>query len=166
MPDINDVPPKSQARFLSDPKILIAFTRVDISVPSWYEALYSPMIVAAGWLGPWPRSDNPLQATYTLGTLTLVINFLANPRSLLDVIYIDWLVFESAWSVVISFYHPVSSPWHGGGAMNGLSTLPCIHFLLEGMHKNLTLLIKFLANPRSMLDVIYWLVGISVLWML
>ena len=25
------------------------------------------MIVAAGFLGPLPRSDNPLQATYTLG---------------------------------------------------------------------------------------------------
>ena len=29
--------------------------------PSWYEALYSPMIVAVGPLGPLPRSDNPLQ---------------------------------------------------------------------------------------------------------
>ena len=26
------------------------------------------MIVAVGLLGPLPRSDNPLQATYTLGT--------------------------------------------------------------------------------------------------
>ena len=31
------------------------------------EALYSTMIVAVGLLGPLPRSNNPLQATYTLG---------------------------------------------------------------------------------------------------
>ena len=39
-----------------------------ISAPSWYEVLYSPMIVAVGLLGPLPRSDNPSQATYTLGS--------------------------------------------------------------------------------------------------
>ena len=60
MSDINDVSPKSSARFLSDPEIL-ALNQVDISAPSWYEALYSPMIVAVGWLGPLPRSGNPLQ---------------------------------------------------------------------------------------------------------
>ena len=45
---------------MSDPEIL-ALTRVNVSATSWYEALYSPMIVAEGWLGPLPRSDNPLQ---------------------------------------------------------------------------------------------------------
>ena len=39
-----------------------------LAAPWWYEALYSPMIVAVGWLGLLPRSDNPLQVTYTLGT--------------------------------------------------------------------------------------------------
>ena len=53
--------------FLADPEIL-ALTRLNISAPSCNEALYSPMIVAVGLLGPLPRSDNPLQATYTLGT--------------------------------------------------------------------------------------------------
>ena len=54
---------------MSDPEIL-ALNQVDVSVsvPSWYDALYSPMIVAVGWLGPLPRLDNPSQATYTLGT--------------------------------------------------------------------------------------------------
>ena len=44
-------------------------TRLNISAASCNEALYSPMIVAVGLLGPLPRSDIPLQvqATYTLG---------------------------------------------------------------------------------------------------
>ena len=50
-----------------NPEIL-TLNQVDISAPSWYEALYSPMIVAVGWLGPLPKSDSPSQATYTLGT--------------------------------------------------------------------------------------------------
>ena len=41
--------------FSSDPEIL-TLNQVDISAPSWYEALYSPMIVAVGTLGPSPRS--------------------------------------------------------------------------------------------------------------
>ena len=45
----------------------LALTRVNTSAPWWHKALYSPMIVAVGLLGPLPRSDNPLQATYTLG---------------------------------------------------------------------------------------------------
>ena len=45
---------------MSDPEIL-ALTRVNISAPSWYEALDAPMIVAEGQLGPLPRSDSPLQ---------------------------------------------------------------------------------------------------------
>ena len=44
----------------SDPETL-APNQVDVSAPSWYEALYSPMIVAVGLLGPIPRSDNPSQ---------------------------------------------------------------------------------------------------------
>ena len=55
------------ARFLSDPEIL-TLTRLNISAPSYNEALYPPMIVVVGLLGPLPRSDNPSQATYTLGT--------------------------------------------------------------------------------------------------
>ena len=55
------------SQILSDSENL-ALTRVNISAPSCNEALYSPMIVAVGLLGPLPRSDNPLQATYTLGT--------------------------------------------------------------------------------------------------
>ena len=51
---------KLEARFWSDPEIL-ALNQVDVSAPSWYEALYSPMIVAVGLLGPLPRSDNPSQ---------------------------------------------------------------------------------------------------------
>ena len=61
MSDINDVSPKSLARFWSYPEIL-ALNQVDVSAPSWYEVLYSPMIVAVGLLGPLPRSDNPSQA--------------------------------------------------------------------------------------------------------
>ena len=51
------------ARFLSESEIL-ALTRVNTSAASCNEALHSPMIVPVGLLGP---SDNPLQATYTLG---------------------------------------------------------------------------------------------------
>ena len=58
---------KDVARFLSDPEFF-DLTRLNISAPFCNEALYSPMIVAVGLLGPLPRSDNPLQATYTLGT--------------------------------------------------------------------------------------------------
>ena len=58
---------KNVARFLSESEIL-ALTRVNTSAASCNEALHSPMIVAIGLLGPLPRSDNPLQATYTLGT--------------------------------------------------------------------------------------------------
>src|SRR5210317_1642524 len=52
--------------FLSESEIH-ALTRVNTSAASCNGALYSPMIVAVGLLGPLPRSDNPLQATYTLG---------------------------------------------------------------------------------------------------
>ena len=52
---------KDVARFLSDPELL-ALTRLNISAPSCNEALYSPMIVTVGLLGPLPRSDNTLQA--------------------------------------------------------------------------------------------------------
>ena len=45
-----------------NPEIL-ALNQVDISAPLWYEALYSPMIVAVGQLGPLPRSDNFLQVS-------------------------------------------------------------------------------------------------------
>ena len=55
------------ARFLSDPGFL-ALTRLNTSAPCCNEALHSPMIVAVGLLGPLPRSDSTLQATYTLGT--------------------------------------------------------------------------------------------------
>ena len=51
---------KVRPDFWSDPEIL-TLNQVDISAPSWYEALCSPMIVAVGWLGPLPRSDNPSQ---------------------------------------------------------------------------------------------------------
>ena len=42
-------------------------SRVNTSAASRNEALYSPMIVAVGLLGPLPGSVNPLQATCTLG---------------------------------------------------------------------------------------------------
>ena len=45
----------------SDPQILALNDQVDVSAPSWYEALYSQMIDAVGLLGPLPRSDNPSQ---------------------------------------------------------------------------------------------------------
>ena len=57
---------KVRKDFLSESEIL-ALTRVNTSAASCNEALHSPMIVAIGLLGPLPRSDNPLQATYTLG---------------------------------------------------------------------------------------------------
>ena len=53
MSDINNVSSKNVRTddFESDPEIL-TLNQVDISAPSWYEALYSPMIVAvqAGWV--------------------------------------------------------------------------------------------------------------------
>ena len=52
---------------VTDPEIL-ALNQVAMGAPSLYEAFYPPMIVAVALLGPLPRSDNPLQATYTLGT--------------------------------------------------------------------------------------------------
>ena len=88
------------------------------------------------------------------------MNFLANPRSLLDVI--EWLVGiqECFWSVIISFYHHIPSLWCGGEAMNGLNSLLDSHFLQEGVPRNVSE-IKILANPRSLLDVIEWLAGIQ-----
>ena len=47
-----------------------------------------------------------------------------------------------------------------GGAMNGLNTIFDSHFLQEGAPRNLSE-IAILANPRSLLDVIEWLVGIK-----
>ena len=70
------------ARFLSDPAIL-TLTRLNISAPSCNEALYPPMIVAVGLLGPLPRSDNPLQATYTLEHVPHINDVL--PKMLLDI---------------------------------------------------------------------------------
>ena len=69
MPDINDVCGQkcTIARFLSESENL-AMSRVNTSAASCNEALYSPMIVAVGLMGPLPRSDNPSQAAYTLGT--------------------------------------------------------------------------------------------------
>ena len=58
---------KNLVRFLAESENL-AYARVNISAPWCHEALYSPMVVVLGLLGPLPRSDNPLQATYTLGT--------------------------------------------------------------------------------------------------
>ena len=57
----------SSSRFLSNPEFRLALTRLNIGAACCNEALYSPMIVAVGWLGPLPRSDNPLQAAYTPG---------------------------------------------------------------------------------------------------
>ena len=48
------------------PEIRITMNQVDISAPSQYEALYTPMIVAVGLLGPLPRSGNPLQVAQSL----------------------------------------------------------------------------------------------------
>src|SRR5210317_67981 len=54
-------------RFLPrNPEFLI-LTRLNISAACCNEALHSPMIVAAGQLGPLPRSHNPSQPTCTLG---------------------------------------------------------------------------------------------------
>ena len=66
MPDINDLWINNAARSLSESEIF-ALTRVNTSAAYCTEALYSQKIVAVGLLGPFPRSDNPLQATYTLG---------------------------------------------------------------------------------------------------
>ena len=64
MPDIN-VCGQKYILIFSQSEIL-ALTRVNTSAASCNEALYSQMIVTVGLLGPLPRSDNPLQATYTL----------------------------------------------------------------------------------------------------
>ena len=64
--DINDVLPKLWLDFVEDHWFL-ALTRLNISAACCNEALYSPMIVAAGHMGPLPRSDNPSQPTPTLG---------------------------------------------------------------------------------------------------
>ena len=57
---------KVVAIFLSNPDFL-ALTRLNIGAACCNEALHSPMIVAVGWLGPLPRSHNPLQAAYAPG---------------------------------------------------------------------------------------------------
>ena len=67
MSDINELLSKVVAIFLSNPEFL-ALTRLNIGAACCNEALHSPMIVAVGWLGPLPRSDNPWQAAYTHGT--------------------------------------------------------------------------------------------------
>ena len=67
MSDINELLSKVVARFLSNPEFL-ALTRLNIGAACCNEALYSPMIVTVGLLGPLPWSDNPSQVTYTLGT--------------------------------------------------------------------------------------------------
>ena len=72
----------------------------------------------------------------------------------------DWLVSKSAWSVIWSFYHHIPSLWCGCEAMNGLNSLLDSRFLQESAHRNLSE-INFLANSRSLLDVIEWLVGIQ-----
>ena len=54
MPDINDVSPKIRLDFIVSDSEILALTRVNISAPSSHEALYSPMIVAEGLLGPIP----------------------------------------------------------------------------------------------------------------
>ena len=65
--DINDVLPNGGPDLSQILKFLPSPSGY-ISAPSWYEVLYSPMIIAVGWLGPLPSSDIPSQATYTLGT--------------------------------------------------------------------------------------------------
>ena len=55
---------KNVARFLSESEIL-ALTRVNTSAESHNEALYSPMIVAVGLLGPLPRSLTTLYKLHT-----------------------------------------------------------------------------------------------------
>src|SRR5210317_1294575 len=63
--DINDVLPKLWLDFVEDHWFL-TLTRLNISAACCNEALYSPMIVAVGWLGPLPRSETPLQSPCTL----------------------------------------------------------------------------------------------------
>ena len=58
---------KNVARLFVQESEILALTRVNTSAASCNEALNSPMIVPVGWLGPLPRSGNPLQATYILG---------------------------------------------------------------------------------------------------
>ena len=45
------------------------------------------------------------------------------PRKLSEIKFLenDWLVSESAWSVVVSFYNHIPSLGFGGGPMNGLN---------------------------------------------
>ena len=57
---LGDMSATCRRLFQLSPEIL-ALNQVDISAPSWYEALYSLMIVAVGRLGPLPRSDKSLQ---------------------------------------------------------------------------------------------------------
>ena len=74
MPDINDVLANGRPDFCQILRLL-ALTRVNISAPSRYEALYSPTSVAVGLLGPLPRTDNdnPLQAACTLQTCQTLV---------------------------------------------------------------------------------------------
>ena len=67
MSDINDVLSKLRLDFCQ----ILDFSPLQDSIYQWAwcnEALYSPMIVAVGWLGPIPRSDNPLQVAQWLWT--------------------------------------------------------------------------------------------------
>ena len=67
MSDINELLSKVAAIFLSNPEFL-TLTRLNIGAACCNEAVYSPKIVAVGWLVPLPRSDNPSQVVQLLWT--------------------------------------------------------------------------------------------------
>ena len=89
------------------------------------------------------------------------IKILANPWSLIDVIY--WLVgieecLECCNILLPSYMKPLM--WWCG-PMNGLNSLQYSHFLQEAAANKNLCEIKFQANPRLLIDVMYWLVCIQ-----
>ena len=84
----------------SDSEMLTLLTRVNFSAPSSHEALYSPMIVAVGLLGPLPRFDALVQSfcVQIHNNLSLVIYNIAGRVCDISLLYIKqiWAMIQLA----------------------------------------------------------------------
>ena len=109
----------------------------------------------------WVASSHDLTAPFFTRRCAQIIKFLANPRSLLDIIH--WLVciqecLECCNILLPSYIKPLmwwwSYEWPLIITWQPFLTRRCAQ-------ENHSSEIKFLANPRSLLDVIEWLAGIQ-----
>ena len=76
-------------------------SRCQCTIMVVWGTVLTPMIVAVGLLGPWPRSDNSLQATYTLGTCHTSMMCLCEKSSQIFVHFISASLQQFCWG----------SPW-------------------------------------------------------